>query len=35
VAIPEQDWRALEDYPEAGEAQIAQTRWDRDERAPM
>lgn len=23
--IPEQDWQALEDYPEAGEAQIAQT----------
>jgi Transposase DDE domain group 1 len=25
TAIPEQDWRTLEDYPEAGEAQIAQT----------
>jgi hypothetical protein len=25
AAIPEQDWRALPDYPESGEAQIAQT----------
>jgi len=25
AAIPEQDWQALEDYPEGGEAQIAQT----------
>ncbi|MEA2372513.1 MAG: hypothetical protein QOH12_2907, partial [Solirubrobacteraceae bacterium] len=25
TAIPEQDWQALEDYPETGEAQIAQT----------
>ncbi len=25
AAIPEQDWQALEDYPETGEAQIAQT----------
>lgn len=25
AAIPEQDWQRLEDYPEAGEAQIAQT----------
>ena len=25
TAIPEQDWQPLEDYPESGEAQIAQT----------
>jgi hypothetical protein len=25
AAIPEQDWQTLEDYPEGGEAQIAQT----------
>jgi hypothetical protein len=25
TAIPEQDWQTLEDYPEGGEAQIAQT----------
>jgi hypothetical protein len=25
TAIPEQDWQTLEDYPETGEAQIAQT----------
>jgi len=25
AAIPEQDWQPLEDYPEGGEAQIAQT----------
>jgi hypothetical protein len=25
TAIPEADWRALEDYPEGGEAQVAQT----------
>lgn len=27
-AIPEQDWQPLEDYPETGEAQIAQTMLD-------
>ena len=29
AAIPEQDWQTLEDYPEGGEAQIAQTMLDR------
>src|SRR5207248_512053 len=32
AAIPEQDWQTLEDYPEGGEAQIAQTMLSRQRR---